>query len=43
MVWHIDDLKISHKDKDVFDDVIRDLENEFGKETPLSQSHGQVE
>jgi hypothetical protein len=41
-VWHVDDLKISHAETRVVDDFIRDLETEFGKETPLSKSRGKV-
>ena len=42
MVWHVDDLKISHAETRVVDDFIRDLEMEFGKEAPLSKSRGKV-
>ena len=38
VAWHIDDLKISHKDKKVVDKFIEDLEKKFGKVTPLSKS-----
>ena len=42
MVWHVDDLKISHVNKRVVDDFISMMEKEFGKETPLSITHGTV-
>jgi hypothetical protein len=42
VVWNVDDLKIPQSKTRVVDDVIRDLEMEFGKETPLSKSRGKV-
>ena len=42
VIWHVDDLKISHKVKKVVDDFIRQLESEFSKEVPLSKSWGKV-
>jgi Reverse transcriptase (RNA-dependent DNA polymerase) len=36
IVWHVDDLKISHEEKDVVSGVIKQLEEEFGKEAPLT-------
>ena len=36
LVWHVDDMKISHADSRVVDDIIRTLEQEFGKEAPLT-------
>jgi hypothetical protein len=40
VLWHVDDLKVSHVDKKVVDTVIDLLNSEFGKETPLSVVHG---
>ena len=40
IVWHVDDLKISHQDKKVVDHVINLLELEFGKELPLTKTRG---
>ena len=34
--WHVDDLKISHADKDVVEEIIMALNNKYGKETPIS-------
>ena len=31
--WYVDDVKISHKDSKVVDQVIRELEKDFGKMT----------
>jgi hypothetical protein len=42
VVWHVDDLKISHVSAKVVDDFIADLDSEFGKETPLSKSREKV-
>jgi hypothetical protein len=38
--WHVDDVKISHMDSKVVDQIIADMEAEFGKEAPLSKSRG---
>ena len=40
IMWHVDDLFISHKDGKVIDDVIKQLSDEFGKEAPLTVSRG---
>jgi hypothetical protein len=42
VVWHVDDLKVSHVDVAVVDHFISQMEAEFGKETPLNQSRGKV-
>ena len=42
ILWHVDDLKISHVDADVVTEVIGLLEPEFGKEAPLTKSRGKV-
>ena len=42
VVWHVDDLKISHVTTKVVDEFIEMMEEEFGKEEPLSQSRGKV-
>jgi hypothetical protein len=42
VAWHVDDLKILHVSAKVVDDLIADLDSEFGKETPLSKSRGKV-
>ena len=34
IIWHVDDLKISHKESRVVDQIISLLEMEFGKESP---------
>ena len=42
ILWHVDDLKISHIDPDVVTEVINLVEGEFGKEAPLTKSRGKV-
>jgi Reverse transcriptase (RNA-dependent DNA polymerase) len=42
ILWHVDDLKISHHDPEVVSSIIAQLETEFGKEAPLSITRGKV-
>ena len=42
IVWYVDDLKISHVQTKVVDEFIEQMEEESGKEEPLSQSRGKV-
>jgi hypothetical protein len=42
VAWHVDDLKVSHAKSTVVDQFVDDMENEFGKETPLNKSRGKV-
>ena len=42
LVWHIDDMKISHADTKIVDDVINRLEQDFGKEAPLTICQGKI-
>jgi hypothetical protein len=42
IVWHVDDVKISHVEPKSVDDVIALLEREFGKEAPLTVQRGRV-
>jgi hypothetical protein len=42
ILWHVDDLKISHVDPEVVTEVIELLEGEFGKEAPLTKTRGHV-
>ena len=42
IIWHVDDLKISHVESKVVDTVIEMLEATFGKEAPMSKSRGKV-
>jgi hypothetical protein len=42
ILWHVDDLKISHVDPKVVTTVIADLQSEFGQEAPLTITRGRV-
>ena len=36
IIWHVDDLKISHVDKRVVEDVLKQLMAKFGEDAPLT-------
>ena len=40
--WHVDDLKISHHDSRVVDDILHQLNERYGKESPLVVTRGRV-
>jgi hypothetical protein len=40
VLWHVDDIKISHVDYDVVTDVLKLLDLEYGKEAPLTVTRG---
>ena len=40
IIWHVDDLKISHVEKRVVDHIIDKLNRKFGEYSPLSTSSG---
>jgi hypothetical protein len=42
IIWHVDDLKISHVEPNVVNDIITLFEREFGKEAPLTVQRGRV-
>jgi hypothetical protein len=42
ILWHVDDLKISHVRSQVVKDVIQMLNRIFGKETPMTKWIGKV-
>jgi len=42
IIWHVDDLKISHVDSNVMKDIINTLNKKFGQESPLVTSQGKV-
>jgi hypothetical protein len=42
ILWHVDDLKISHVEPSVVTSVIELLQSEFGKEAPLTITRGKV-
>jgi hypothetical protein len=42
VVWHVDDLKVSHFVITVVDNFIDQMEEEFGKDTPINKSRGTI-
>ena len=40
ITWHVDDLKISHVDKEVLEDLLKQLNGTFGKDEPLTVHRG---
>ena len=42
IVWHVDDLKISHVDPDVVTDIIRKLNDKYGKLKELVATRGKI-
>jgi len=42
IIWHVNDLKISHVKKKVMDDIVTCLSNKFGKEGTLTTTSGKV-
>ena len=42
IVWHVDDLKISHVSRDVVEGTIECLNKRFGRESPLTMTRGKV-
>jgi hypothetical protein len=42
ILWHVDDLKISHVDSDVVTKTISTINQEFGKEAPITVKRGKV-
>jgi hypothetical protein len=42
IIWHVDDLKISHANKNVVENILKKLNNKFGQESPLTTCCGKV-
>ena len=42
ILWHVDDLKISHIDKNVVEDILKKPNEKFRHESPLTTSRGKV-
>ena len=42
ILWHLDDLKISHVDKIVVEAILKKLNKKFGQESPLTTSRRRV-
>ena len=41
--WHVDDLKISHVDKAVVEEIITKMNDRYGKESPISVHRGPIQ
>jgi hypothetical protein len=42
VLWHVDDLKISHVDANVVTEIIKNIDKEFGVEAPITINRGKV-
>ena len=42
VVWHVDDIKVSHEDQKVLDEMTKVLEERYGKKSPLKVYRGDV-
>lgn len=42
IVWHVNDLKILHRDPNAVTKIIEQLSNKYGGTTPLSITHGKA-
>jgi Reverse transcriptase (RNA-dependent DNA polymerase) len=40
--WYVDDVKASHIEESVVEDLISKMQEEYGKDAPLTVSHGKV-
>jgi hypothetical protein len=40
--WYVDDVKASHVEESVVEDLISKMQEEYGKEAPLTVSRGKV-
>ena len=38
--WHVDNLKISHVDENAVEDIVKALDNKYGKESPITVHRG---
>ncbi len=42
ILWHVDDLKTSHVDESVLEEVVSKLNWKYGQESPLSVQRGKI-
>jgi hypothetical protein len=42
VIWHVDDLKITHAEQEVVDEVTELLNKEYGKHAPLTITRGKI-
>ena len=43
IIWHVDDLKISHIDPDIVSRVLADIDAEYGKITKMNITRGKIQ
>jgi hypothetical protein len=43
IMWHVDDMKISHVNDKTNVSIIKLIDNEFGKEAPLTITKGKIQ
>jgi hypothetical protein len=43
IIWHVDDLKLSHMKQEVLDDIAAKLNAKYGQKVPLTVHHGQIQ
>ena len=41
-MWHVNDLKVWHVEKDLVEDILKKLNEKFGKESPFEARRGKV-
>ena len=42
ILWHVDDIKMSHVSQDVLESIMKQIKARFGKEAPLTVTRGPV-
>jgi hypothetical protein len=42
IIWHVDDLKVSHRDPNVVEEIIKSISDKYGKEDPVTVNRGKV-
>jgi hypothetical protein len=42
IIWHVDDLMLTHVSQDVLDQIVSELSKKFSKEDPLSIHTGDI-
>jgi hypothetical protein len=42
IIWHVDDLMLTHVSQEVLDHIVSDISKKFGKEDPLSIHTGNI-
>ena len=40
--WYVDNVKVSHVEESVVEDLVSKMQEEYGKEAPLTVSRGKV-